>query len=420
MPDRSGRGRQVAQGRSIDQVRARLVTIAIAIVVAACTPASNVGRSPSMSTPSSTPGEVPSPTGSTAPTSEPEPTVPTGWQQAAPMVYPRIDFRSALLTDGTLLAVGDDRCGIAGAYQGSERTEIYDPTADRWTEVGSLNKPRGGPQLMALPDGGAMVLGGVNEQDEEFSSTKVYSPNDRTWSDGPLMIRAGIYAAVALADGTVISVGRGGTEVLDPGATGWRRSTPPPKVFIERLFPFADGLVLAVGTNDNEDRDAAFLTFDPSRETWTSIAAASSYRSDVITLEDGSILVVGSGDNGTGVEHYDRAADRWVAGAPMSRGRYEAQVTRLADGRVLVAGGSSASGEDATDTTEIFDPGADTWTPGPPLLAPRQRGLAMSLPDGSVLVYGGHGPWSPPPSPDTGSTECPPPIAETERLYVVP
>ena len=246
------------------------------------------------------------------------------------------------------------------------------------------------------------------------------SPGDRTWSPGPLMIRAGVYAAVSLADGTVISVGRGGTEILDAGATAWRRSAPPPKVFIERLFPFADGLVLAVGTNDNEDRDAAFLTFDPDRETWTSLAAPSTYRSDVITLDDGSIVVVGSGDAGTGVERYDRASDRWIPGAPMSRGRYDAQVTRLTDGRVLVAGGSTISGDDATDTTEIYDPRADTWTPGPPLLAPRQRGHAMSLPDGSVLVYGGHGPWSPPPSPDTGSTECAPPIAETERLYVVP
>jgi hypothetical protein len=337
------------------------------------------------------------------------------------MVDPRIDFRSVLLTDGTLLAVGDDGCGLlGGAVEGSERAELYDPATDRWTEVGSLNKPRGVLQLVAQPDGAAMVLGGVNEQDEEFSSTKVYSPSDRTWSAGPLMIRAGVYAAVSLADGTVISVGRGGTEILDAGATAWRRSTPPPKVFIERLFPFADGLVLAVGTTDNEDRDAAFLTFDPNRETWTSIAAASSYRSDVITLADGSIVVLGSGDAGNGVERYDRAADRWVAGASMSRGRYGAQVTRLADGRVLVAGGSSDSGEDATDMTEIYDPGADSWTPGPPLLAPRQRGQAMSLPDSSVLVYGGHGPWSPPPSPDTGSTECAPPIAETERLYVVP
>jgi hypothetical protein len=297
---------------------------------------------------------------------------------------------------------------------------MYDSATDRWTEVGSLNKPRGALQLVTQPDGAAMVLGGVNEQDQEFSSTKVYSPTDRTWSPGPLMIRAGVYAAISLADGTVISVGRGGTEILDAGATAWRRSMPPPKVFIERLFLLADGLVLAVGTTDNEDRDPAFLTFDPNRETWTSITAASSYRSDVISLADGPILVVGTGDAGSGVERYDRGTDRWVAGAPMSRGRYGAQVTRLADGRVLVAGGSSESGDDATNTTEIYDPAADTWTPGPPLLAPRQRGHAMSLPDGSVLVYGGHGPWSPPPSPDTGSTECAPPIAETERLDVVP
>ena len=209
------------------RARARLVTVAVAIAIAACTPTSNVGRSPSTSTPS-TSGELPSPTGSAAPTAEPAPTAPSGWQPAAPMVYPRIDFRSVLLTDGTLLAVGDDGCGLlGGAVEGSERAQMYDPAADRWTEVGSLNKPRGVLQLVALPEGSAMVLGGVNEQDEEFSSTKVYSPTDRTWSPGPLMIRAGVYAAGSLADGTVISVGRGATEILDAGATAWRRSRRP-------------------------------------------------------------------------------------------------------------------------------------------------------------------------------------------------
>jgi hypothetical protein len=413
----------MSNGRS-DQARARIATVAIAILVAACAPSSNLGPSPSTSR-SSTPSDIPSPTGSAAPASEPAPTPPMGWQPAAPMVYPRIDFRSVLLTDGTLLAVGDDRCGIAGAYEGSERTEIYDPATDRWTEVGSLNKPRGVPQLVALPDGAAMVLGGVNEQDEGFSSTKVYSPSDRLWSPGPLMIRAGVNAAVALTDGTVIAVVGEETEVLDPGAAAWRRSTPPPpKLFVERLLLLADGEVLAVGSNDNEDRDPVYLTFDPDRETWTPIAAASSSRNDVIALDDGSILVVGSGDDGIGVERYDRATDRWVSGAPMATGRYLSQVTPLNDGRVMVAGGiviqSGVVDEEVTDTTEIHDPAADTWTPGPPLLAPRERGHAMTLPDGSVLVYGGHGPWVQPPSPDTGSTECPPPIAESERLYVVP
>jgi hypothetical protein len=341
------------------------------------------------------------------------------------MAYPRIDFRSVLLTDGTLLAVGDDWCGLlGGAVEGSERAEIYDPATDRWTEVGSLNKPRGVLQLVAQPDGAAMVLGGVNEEDQEFSSTKIYSPSDRTWRPGPLMIRAGVYAAVALADGTVISVGLGGTETLDPGSADWRRSTPPPKVFIERLLLLADGLVLAIGRNDNEDSDAAFLLFDPDREAWTSIAPAASYRSDVIALDDGSILAIGTADSGTRVERYDRGADRWEGAAPKGTASYSAQATRLNDGRVLVAGGTlikaGVTDEEVTGTTEIYDPKSDTWTIGPPLRAPRQRGYAMTLPDGSVLVYGGHGPWSQPPSPDTGSTECPPPIADTERLYVVP
>jgi hypothetical protein len=348
------------------------------------------------------------------------------------MVYPRIDFPSALLSDGALLAVGDNGCGMAGAVEGSERAEIYDSTTDLWTEVGSLNKPRGVPELVALRDGTAMVLGGVNENDEGFSSTKVYSPVDRTWSPGPLMIRAGVNAAVALADGTVIAVVGDGTEILDPGASAWRRSTPPPKVFIERLFLLADGLVLAVGSNDNEDRDAAFLTFDPRRDRWARIAAASSYRSDVVTTDHGTILSLGQDEGGSLVERYDPRADEWTPTARMRDGRVRAQVARLADGRVLVAGGMSVSSravdggysvteDGVSDTTEIYDPGSDTWTGGPRLLSPRQAGYAIALPDGSVLVYGGYAAEAPSePSPDTGTGECPPPIPETERLYVVP
>jgi hypothetical protein len=348
------------------------------------------------------------------------------------MVHPRISFRSVLLTDGTLLAVGDDGCGMAGAEQGSERAEVYDPPADRWVEVGSLNKPRGAPQLVALPDGSAMVLGGVNEKDEEFSSTKIYSPIDKTWTAGPLMIRAGVYAAIAAADGTIISIGLDGTEVLDRGGTAWRRSTPPPRVFVERLFLLPDELVLAVGSNDTEDRDAAFLTFDPRRERWARINAASSYRSDVVTTDHGTILSLGQDEGGSLVERYDPQADEWIPTARMRDGRVRAQAADLADGRVLVAGGMSISShavdggysvteDGVSDTTEIYDPESDTWTGGPRLLSPRQAGYAIELADGSVLVYGGYAsePRSEP-SPDTGSGECPPPMLETERLHPVP
>ena len=399
----------------------RLTIVGLALlVIAACN-----GATPSVSptpTPTSQPSVTPpsaSPSVEVPPSESPTPVAHV--DPAAAMRHPRITFRSVLLTDGTLLAVGDDGCGLVGARPGSELAEVYDPTADTWTKVGSLNKPRGYGQLVALPAGRAMVLGGVNAADEEFSSTKLYSPSTRKWTDGPLLHRAGVYAAVALADGTVVSVGLGGTEILDPGTSAWRRSTPAPKVFIERMFALPDGTVLAVGENDNEERDAAFLTFDAGKGSWKRLAAPSSARADVVVLEDGSIVVIATDERGTRSERYDAAAGRWMPIAAMQTGRAHAQVTRLADGRILVAGGVRPADQRALDTTEIYDPATDTWTSGPKLLTPRQRGYAMTMSDGSVLVYGGHGATPDgTPGTDTGSEDCPPPIATTERVFLAP
>lgn len=368
---------------------------------------------------------------SDGPVSSPDAAPPVGvWLAAGAMVYPRIFFPSAVLADGSLLVVGDDGCGLRIANDGSQRAEVYDPATGRWSEVGSLNKPRGVPDLVSLPDGSAMVLGGVNEQDESFSSTKLYSPANRSWSPGPLMIRAGVLGAVALADGTVIAVTEGDTEILDPDSTAWRRSTPA-EIVVRQLVLLADGTVFATGAFDNDDGDPAFATFDPATETWASVAAPYWISPEFVTLDDGSILFFGSDEGGSRVDRYDPATDRWVTRASMRDGRNGAQVTRLADGRVLVAGGMSISSravdggysvteDGVTDTTEIYDPASDRWSPGPRLLAPRQAGYATTLTDGSVMVYGGFVKVVEEPGQDTGSTDCPPPIAETERLYVVP
>jgi hypothetical protein len=408
--------------------------VVIAIVVAACTPASNVGRSPSTSTPSPSPNDIPSPKGSAAPTSEPSPTALTGWQQAAPMVHPRSIFRAVVLTDGAVLAVGDDDCGAFGAVAGSERAEIYDPSADRWVEVGSLNKPRDGLMLVALPDGAAMVLGGSNQEEESFSSTKIYAPIDRTWSPGPQMLDIPVQGAAALRDGTVIAVAGAATEILDVGATAWRRSNPPTELSIDRLVSLADGRVLASGAYPDFRADDLVI-FDPKRETWAQFATPSSVPpwSDLIPLTDGSIFHIGSDEGGSRVERYDPAVKRWNDVAPLREGRVRPQMTQLADGRVLVAGGMSIKAEaveggtgvfevGGLDTTEIYDPASDSWTSGPRLNASRQAGFAATLSDGSVLVYGGMVPT--PMSDgefDTGQAgECPAPVIGTERLYVVP
>jgi hypothetical protein len=88
----------------------------------------------------------------------------------------------------------------------------------------------------------------------------------------------------------------------------------------------------------------------------------------------------------------------------------------LADGRVLVAGGSTGSdfGGRALTTTELYDPAADRWEPGPDLLEPRYGGHALVLADGSVLILGGAKDFN-----TEGDTPwCPTPLVTTERLSV--
>jgi galactose oxidase-like protein len=55
--------------------------------------------------------------------------------------------------------------------------------------------------------------------------------------------------------------------------------------------------------------------------------------------------------------------------------------TLLADGRVLVVGGTSASGA-ATATAEIYDPAGPAWLPAGSLNVARRGQTATRLPDG--------------------------------------
>ena len=71
-----------------------------------------------------------------------------------------------------------------------------------------------------------------------------------------------------------------------------------------------------------------------------------------------------------------------------------AQVTALADGRILVAGGTVGPPRDMAKaeivrSSEIYDPRSNTWSAGPELREIRTDGQAITLDDGSVLVLGG-------------------------------
>ncbi|AUX38981.1 uncharacterized protein SOCE26_003630 [Sorangium cellulosum] len=128
-------------------------------------------------------------------------------------------------------------------------------------------------------------------------------------------------------------------------------------------------------------------------------------------LADGRVLVVGGSTGAPSAEIYDPALDSWQPTAPPSELRAEHTATLLDDGRVLVAGGEAGSA--ALASAEIYDPAADTWSPGPAMPGVRAGHEATRLLDGRVLVTGGiAGPLL---DMDSGVTRGP--IASTVEIF---
>ncbi|MGZ3417694.1 MAG: kelch repeat-containing protein [Polyangiales bacterium] len=102
-------------------------------------------------------------------------------------------------------------------------------------------------------------------------------------------------------------------------------------------------------------------------------------------LGDGRVLVVGStGKGAKSAEVYDPDTNTWKTAPPAAIERTEATATTLADGKVLVVGGSETKAQG-----EVFDPASNTWTATSAPLQPRRAHSAILLSDGRVLVVGG-------------------------------
>ncbi|HEX6868737.1 MAG TPA: hypothetical protein VF119_08015, partial [Candidatus Limnocylindrales bacterium] len=179
------------------------------------------------------------------------------------MVRPRTGFDAVVLGDGTVLAVGDDfACFPGPAAPGSERAERYDPATDAWAEVPSLNKPRKEPATVVRPDGSALVIGGVNDVEEAYSSTKRFDPASGAWTDGPLMeLGRGAPLADTLPDGRVFVIGetRAGStsEILDPTSNTWKATASVRSgAGVDAIVGLGDNSVLANGSVDRGDTES--------------------------------------------------------------------------------------------------------------------------------------------------------------------
>lgn len=162
-----------------------------------------------------------------------------------------------------------------------------------------------------------------------------------------------------------------------------------------------DGRVLVAGGVSGATRLASAELYDPAAGTWSATASMTSPRLGhaVAQLNDGRVLVVGGHDAniscadppvGNSAEIYDPVAATWTRTGNLSVNRSSAIAVRLADGRVLVAGGGDRCGS-VRKAAEIFDPATGVWTRTGDMNVARQALAGVLLRDGRVLVAGGFG-----------------------------
>jgi len=156
----------------------------------------------------------------------------------------------------------------------------------------------------------------------------------------------------------------------------------------------ANGKVLIVGG------DASAELFDPASGTFTPTGSMTTlrYGPTATLLANGLVLIAGGFGPGTSqlprlssAELYDPGSGTFAATGSMAVGRVLHTATLLGDGRVLIAGGTNASGGGgaATSSTEIYDPSTGTFTVSGSMMSSRANHTATLLASGKVLIVGG-------------------------------
>jgi len=299
------------------------------------------------------------------------------WETTTSLPSRRDDPAVVALPDGRALLTG----GAAGesiGWSAYSSTYIFDPTTHLWSRSGLLNTARTATAAALLLDGRVLVAGGMfldrtsPDPPRPLDSSELWDPGSGTWTRTGFLARTRIGAsAVTLADGRVLVVGgvasqesapiqQATAEVYDPTTGRWRSAG---QLATARsgftLVALLDGGAIVVGGFGG-----------------LGTAALSA------------------------VERFDPGSNMWSAAEDLPYPVAGAAGIRLADGRVLLAGGSVREPEpidenagtfDSGLTTDaiLFDAGAGTWTATTPMPSPRAGASAVVLADGSVILAGG-------------------------------
>jgi len=316
------------------------------------------------------------------------------------MATQRAAHTATLLPDGKVL--------VAGGFTGGgslASAEVFDPATSTFASAGNMNASRAGHTATLLPNGKVLIAGGYNGS--YLASAELYDPAAHTFMPTGIMVtaRSG-HVATLLNNGKVLLAGGIGTgwtfladaELYDPAtntfiATGGM--TTARESHTATLLKNGNVLI----TGGHKDRRPAITIYssaeiyNPASGTFSSTGnlTVRRHKHDASLLADGRVLIVGGSDERDGrgayrnAEVFNPTTGTSTAVGAMNDARYKLQGTAvlLNNGKVLIAGGANRA--------EVFDPATNTFSFAAGNMGTmRLFATATLLRNGEVLITGGY------------------------------
>jgi hypothetical protein len=330
---------------------------------------------------------------------------------AAPYSLP---WDSTAVPNGTYPITAVAR-GSDGVSVTSEATGVTVNNADTTAPTVSLTAPAAAATLHGVVTLSASASDNVGVVGVQFlvdgvavGAEDVAAPFSITWDskavgDGPHTITA---RARDAAGNTTVTGPRGVT-VANTGAAAsgqWSGVMDWPLVAINTVM-LKDGRILmwdGDGTGDVCIGPTSARVWNPSTGEFTPVPIPyfTGQEDDIFCsaqtlLADGRVLVVGGHDcDGPGLgiamsNLFDPATMTWMRGPDMHYRRWYPTATTLADGRVIVLGGSVETTVDYVSIPEVYDPVTNTFTELEDAeLSIPSYSFVFQHPDGRVIVTG--------------------------------